>query len=500
MPERGGGRRSGPLNGGTPQAEELARWLRELTGELTVRQLAERFPFGRNQWSEFRKGSKLIPQYLIGDLVRALVRGTQAQQLKIVQGEELLHEAECAALDRTVRSADRPAGTTVELQLRLDDARQGELAAQSALLGTTRLVYLLLDMVGSLTRRCQNLEKERDQARFAAAGADLSAVQHALTQTEERLAAASDSLQHARQEREEAEQLRLLAQQRAAEYRQALHELQCARAEESVLPTTPAPSGGDEPPTAGASLTPLWEYDLTLEAADEQLAAHKAGMDAARQQMGLVPDQPPGPPPPVIQGEVVRADTADTEEPPPTRPKTGPRAAPVSPGAPFRSGQTSAGGMGGKVTGHQSAPGEAQPGPPPLGCIWELADILRGLALDLAETLWHTAIDIASICSVCVVLATVSSTATYARWTEPRPAMWILAGLFIGALIIAKLALGFLPKTDQARWLPHPRFSRALRALGRLPASLVVGVGLSRPQWLGGIGDWGASIAHYLLS
>ncbi|MFD0655254.1 hypothetical protein ACFQ2Y_48945 [Streptomyces malaysiensis subsp. malaysiensis] len=52
-PSQRQGARPGPVEGDTPQAAELAQWLRERTAGLTVRQLAERFRYGRSQWSEF---------------------------------------------------------------------------------------------------------------------------------------------------------------------------------------------------------------------------------------------------------------------------------------------------------------------------------------------------------------------------------------------------------------------------------------------------------------
>ncbi|GAA1932622.1 hypothetical protein GCM10009753_77890 [Streptantibioticus ferralitis] len=52
MPQAGqsrpqAGQRPGLLDGQTPEAQELAGWLRHLTWHLTQRELEERFTYGR---------------------------------------------------------------------------------------------------------------------------------------------------------------------------------------------------------------------------------------------------------------------------------------------------------------------------------------------------------------------------------------------------------------------------------------------------------------------
>ncbi|MEV7165835.1 hypothetical protein AB0N60_27360 [Streptomyces microflavus] len=112
--ERRPGRR---LDGGTPEAEELAQLLRKLTAGMTVRELADRFDDGRTQWNEFRQGRKLIPSWLADNLVNELIPG-HAQSLQRKRGKELLAAAEKASwrATRLARppppefSARRPAG------------------------------------------------------------------------------------------------------------------------------------------------------------------------------------------------------------------------------------------------------------------------------------------------------------------------------------------------------------------------------------------------------
>ncbi|MER7694343.1 FxSxx-COOH system tetratricopeptide repeat protein [Streptomyces sp. NPDC097610] len=301
------------------EADELAHWLRGITKGWSVRALAERFPYERNQWAEFRKGAKLIPRYLLEDLVAALIKDPRTRQLQLLKGTELLEAAEAAARARSVAAAEVPTGTALELQLRLDDARKGEIAAKDALLGTTRLVYMLLEMVSSLHQRCTTLEQERDRARAANQVAGIQAVQEELNSTQALLGHANDRLDQARRERQTAEELRLLAEQQAAVYRRALEDRsRPAASSTAARPSGATPSEGAADPWSRVHRPPLWEYEAALETADDELAAHQSQMTAAREQMEVTSvsaDQETSPT--VVVGEVVRsvrADTADSRQ------------------------------------------------------------------------------------------------------------------------------------------------------------------------------------------
>ncbi|MFF2216988.1 FxSxx-COOH system tetratricopeptide repeat protein [Streptomyces antibioticus] len=323
MHSQGGGR-VGPLSGDTPEADELAQWLRRVTNGWTVRALAGRFPYGRNQWSEFRKGTKLLPGYLLEDVLTVLIKDPRIRQIQLREGMRLLAAAETAARARSAAVAEQPTGTALELQLRLDDARRGEIAARDALLGTSRLVYMLLEVVGSLTRRCKALEQERDQARTAVPPIDIRAIQGELDGTKALLDQANDRLAQARREREEAEDLRLLAEQRAEEYRLALEAVNrivtSATTERRPGDAATGSDDDDRRWQPAEDLHPLWEYEIALEAADEELAAHKSHMAAAREQMGVGTDEAvTRETPTVVPGHVVRADNADSADSPAVR-------------------------------------------------------------------------------------------------------------------------------------------------------------------------------------
>jgi hypothetical protein len=54
------GRPQGELKGETPQADELAQWLRALTRGVSQRDLAQLLHIGKTLCSEYLNGSKLI--------------------------------------------------------------------------------------------------------------------------------------------------------------------------------------------------------------------------------------------------------------------------------------------------------------------------------------------------------------------------------------------------------------------------------------------------------
>ncbi|MFC8705808.1 transporter substrate-binding domain-containing protein [Streptomyces anulatus] len=317
--------RHSPVAGDTPEANELAEWLRARVNGRTTRELQKLFAFGRTQWSEFLKGRKLIPLWLLDDVVTKLVPPRE-QQLQRGIGQKLLHDAERA--DEARRAAASPAvlpsDTPHEYQIRLDDARQGQIRAQETVQSLTHLIYAFISAMADLNQRCKDLEAERDQARLrleqqeadtatvnqqrAAANRRRTAEdQQRLAEVEQRLAEAErrhaefeERLVRARREQQEAEDLRIEAFWKAEENRRAFRQLTGEEA--------PAGSAGQDPGTVPAPQP--WEYDHFLETADAQLDSHNDSMDAVREQIGV-------PVPPVregtrtIPGQVVPASSAN---------------------------------------------------------------------------------------------------------------------------------------------------------------------------------------------
>ncbi|WP_331733822.1 transporter substrate-binding domain-containing protein (plasmid) [Streptomyces atratus] len=320
--------RHSPVAGDTPQADELAEWLRARVAGRTLRQLEELFPFGRTQWSEFLKGRKLIPLWLLDSVVAKLVP-PQEQQLHRGLGHELLRAAEEADAARmAAKSPDISGSAPHDYEMRLDDARQGQIKAQETVQSLTHLIYVFISAMADLNQRCKDLEAERDQARLRLQEAETTANQQRaaenrkraaedqrlLAQTEQRLAEAGrrhaefeKRLTRARREQQEAEDLRIEAFQQAEQHRRAFRQL--------TGRDTPAGPDGEDPGSVPAPQP--WEYDHFLETADAQLDAYTAHLDAVREQIGSpVPPAPQGVR--TIPGQVVRAPSTDSADTTPT--------------------------------------------------------------------------------------------------------------------------------------------------------------------------------------
>ncbi|MCX4871057.1 transporter substrate-binding domain-containing protein [Streptomyces sp. NBC_00906] len=321
--------RHSPLAGDTPQADELAEWLRARVNGRTLRQLEELFPFGRTQWSEFLKGRKLIPLWLLDSVVTKLVPPPE-QQLHRGLGHELLRAAEEADAARlAAKSPDIPSGSTPhDYELRLDDARQGQIKAQETVQSLTHLIYVFISAMADLNQRCKDLEAERDQARLRLQEAETTANQQRaaenrkraaedqrlIARTEQRLAEAGrrhaefeERLARARREQQEAEDLRIEAFQQAEQYRRAFRQL--------TGRDTPAGPDGEDPGSVPAPQP--WEYDHFLETADAQLDAYNARLDAVREQIGS-PVPPASQAVRTIPGQVVRSPSTDSADNTPT--------------------------------------------------------------------------------------------------------------------------------------------------------------------------------------
>ncbi|MET8454392.1 hypothetical protein [Streptomyces sp. NPDC005209] len=277
-----------------------------MTDGLSLRDLGSITAHGKSQWGEYRKGRKLIPEWLLRETVEAvpvLVKDQRARQIQLNHGLKLLAAAEKAAVAREVPAVPETSASTVtELQLRLDDARRGQLQAQETLLGLNRLIYGLMHLVAHLQNRCTALEREGERA--LAQQRDY----------QQRLAQSEAALERAQRDRDKTEELRIEALRQAEENRQALDRLRTAD-------SAPAPDGDQTDIDAGDSWpapADLWEYDRLLQQADAQLDAHEAQMDAAREQLGIEPSDS-DPDATFLTGEIVRTSSADTVDKPVTR-------------------------------------------------------------------------------------------------------------------------------------------------------------------------------------
>ncbi|WP_218158329.1 PQQ-binding-like beta-propeller repeat protein [Streptomyces radiopugnans] len=295
---------------------------------MTLRELESRFPYGRTQWSAFLKGRKLLPSWLLQDLVIALVPDPRLRQQHLWRGQALLQVAEEAAqARRPLGEAVSSSASSQELQLRLDEARKGQLQAQETLLATTQIIQMLLTMVASLRERCALLETERDRAQAQLRTSTVSEIRQELAASQQRLNQTEERLATARRERQEAEELRIAAQQQAEAYRRAQQTSRQAQEQATSQESGSASSGGGEPASfTVAGLPDLQTYDDLLQATDQQLEAHHSQMSELREQLGLTETTPPEDEKTLI-GEVVHTPQRTTRttpqpaaEPPAHRP------------------------------------------------------------------------------------------------------------------------------------------------------------------------------------
>ncbi|MEH0557328.1 hypothetical protein [Streptomyces sp. B21-101] len=279
------GRPQGELKGETPQADELAQWLRALTRGVSQRDLAQLLHIGKTLCSEYLSGSKLIPEDMIDRLVDACVPDTRMREQRRDAGRLRRQRAvEAAEGKPSAPPSLERARTPAELHLRLDDARRGQLAAQEKTFQAERMVGVLLSLVASLQERCARLEAERERAVSVVRGE----LQHELDQSVLRLESAQTLLDEARREREQAEEIRLAAHRMVERERQALKD-----AEEEAHPE----ADGEHGPGRGLTglqledfgLAALHDVDRVLDASSAQLAAQAQELDTLSEHVGLAP-------------------------------------------------------------------------------------------------------------------------------------------------------------------------------------------------------------------
>ncbi|MFD9605548.1 RICIN domain-containing protein [Streptomyces sp. NPDC059970] len=90
------GRPQGGLKGQTEQANALAAFLRNLTKDFTVRELAERYKISKTSWGEYRAGTKTIELHLLQHVIQDLVRDERARAAVTARAEELHQLAKAA--------------------------------------------------------------------------------------------------------------------------------------------------------------------------------------------------------------------------------------------------------------------------------------------------------------------------------------------------------------------------------------------------------------------
>lgn len=134
------GRPQGGPKGQTGQANELAAFLRDLTRDFTVRDLAERYKISKTSWGEYRSGNKTIHLHLLKRLVDDLVRDPRSHTIRWEQAQRL-HAQATAALQPPAQPQPTGGGVTP-----LEAAAQ----ASETMEGAERLVHMLLGVIAGL--------------------------------------------------------------------------------------------------------------------------------------------------------------------------------------------------------------------------------------------------------------------------------------------------------------------------------------------------------------
>lgn len=96
------GRPQGDPRGATEEANELARFLRELTDGMRLRALADRYPCGRTLWGDYRLGAQVIPLPRLNTVIKDRVPDARGQQNMLAKARDR-HDAALTA------EAERPA-------------------------------------------------------------------------------------------------------------------------------------------------------------------------------------------------------------------------------------------------------------------------------------------------------------------------------------------------------------------------------------------------------
>lgn len=136
------GRPQGGPKGQSEQANALAVFLRNLTKDLTVRELADRYAGGKTLWGEYRAGTKTVHLHLLESLVHDTVRDARSRTELLARARRLHAEAV---------AAQRPAAPAEP-----DHVHQGVSPEQALGQATTtlqdaeRLIHILLGVIAGL--------------------------------------------------------------------------------------------------------------------------------------------------------------------------------------------------------------------------------------------------------------------------------------------------------------------------------------------------------------
>lgn len=146
------GRPQGGPRGQSEQANALAMFVRDVTKDFTVRDLAARYKIGKSTWGEYRAGTKTIELHLLHRLVHDLVRDERSRAARWEKARTLHAQAVAAQQNATPPSRS----TAAERRVAEEGAAEGVTPRQAMEQATTtlqdadRLVHILLGIIAGL--------------------------------------------------------------------------------------------------------------------------------------------------------------------------------------------------------------------------------------------------------------------------------------------------------------------------------------------------------------
>lgn len=288
--------RRSPPDGDTPEANELAEWLRARVGGRSLRQLEGLFRSlpgpvtgpGRTHWNELLNGRKLIYPTLLDEIVKKLVP-LREQRIYLKRGHELLRAAQDAAR-LAARSSDATSGMPGDYVTSMNDPLQGRRRVQATEQGIDGFIRVVLLVTTELSQECKDLRDERDRVLLRLQEVETTVNEQRAAENRKREAENQRLLDDVMERLAESEQQRAEFEERLNCAVQKKQEAEVLRAEASRQLTRGDASqgpGSEDPGFLPAPRPP--EYKDFLELADAQLDIYTAELDAAREQIMRLP-------------------------------------------------------------------------------------------------------------------------------------------------------------------------------------------------------------------
>lgn len=275
----GGARKTGrgwsDLQGELREVRDLAQWLRDLIDRCgaTVRTLDEQLPIGRDKISKSVSGAYRPEWAIVEGIVKCCTPDTRLLERRLNEARARWTKADPATATRIpaaplVGAARRLAdpGAEIGVYQQLVKALEQQSALERQLGESHTLVLTLRLMVSQLEKQVEDLTRERDallQRRDEPAG--VGQAERLLATAKRQHERAEAALQRARDERDEAERLRILAEERARRWQAELEELEREqRLGEAVSLVLPEP----DQPMLRRALERADDVDRALDKAD----------------------------------------------------------------------------------------------------------------------------------------------------------------------------------------------------------------------------------------